>query len=382
MRDVPRTRNQHSQRHPCNFVRVEKAGAVQTAGHAVRIANRFDFVHVKVAAELVKVLVELLEHADDHERRRPRADAREADDVAEQHRHVVVGHGLDGLAEPEALGDVGGEDQVEQADVLLPLLGDGRVSLLDRGPQLVHAAPHAVLRLRLLAHQDHLARRVVQRDVGDEEAVPRQPVQPVEERRAHEQQRVRLGAQHHPALDVEPLARVRLARDRLRRQQERRVRAARELAEADAEPGRPLELKVSRDMSAVRLERVAEQLAEPGAELDDVEALVHDEVPRKGFAERRRAHPQVGREGGRLERRQRLLLLLDGVVRQLEHVAIALGITLEGFDDDARVHIVEDARQRLQRAEHKPRDYRTLSRKNQFTVVGTNKVGFGFAIVL
>jgi len=51
-----------------------------------------------MAAVSVELVVQALQHVDHHERRGGAADGREADDVAEQHGHLVVRFRLDSLA--------------------------------------------------------------------------------------------------------------------------------------------------------------------------------------------------------------------------------------------------------------------------------------------
>lgn len=55
-------------------------------------------VYVQLSAISVELVVQALQHVDDHERRGGAADGREADNVAEQHGHLVVRFRLDGLA--------------------------------------------------------------------------------------------------------------------------------------------------------------------------------------------------------------------------------------------------------------------------------------------
>ena len=111
-------------------------------------APRSYLVDVELAAEEVELRVEALQHVDHHDGRGRGADGREAHDVAEEHGHVVVGLGLDLLAQPEAARDVRREDEVQQAHVLLPLLVHGLRRLHDRRLELVHAPPQPVLRQR------------------------------------------------------------------------------------------------------------------------------------------------------------------------------------------------------------------------------------------
>lgn len=57
----------HTQCHPCDFVRIVNTGAMQTAGNAISIADRLDFIHIEEAANLIEILVKSFQHADDHE---------------------------------------------------------------------------------------------------------------------------------------------------------------------------------------------------------------------------------------------------------------------------------------------------------------------------
>jgi hypothetical protein len=51
-----------------------------------------------MSAVSVKLVVQGLQHVDDHERCGGAADGREADDIAEQHGNLVVRFGFDGLS--------------------------------------------------------------------------------------------------------------------------------------------------------------------------------------------------------------------------------------------------------------------------------------------
>ena len=174
-------------------------------GGLIRFPGAY-LVHVQLPTLVVKASVELVQHGNHLHGRAARAHGREAHDVGEQHGDAVKLLGRHRVALPQLLGHGAREDGEQEVHRPLLLLLQGLVGVLQRRLGLPQALLQAVLGLGLLPDQHHVAQGVVDGDVGEVQAAPRQLLQLVHARGAQEEDGVGLGHKDHLALQVHRLA--------------------------------------------------------------------------------------------------------------------------------------------------------------------------------
>ena len=162
-------------------------------------------VDIQLSTLPVKAGVECVEHGDDLQRGALGTDGREPHDVREEHGDVAEALGLHGVALPQLLRHLAGEDGTQQVHRLPLLLLQGLVGLLQRGLQLAQPLLQAILGPGLLPDQHHIPQRVVDGDVGEVQPSAREVLQSVHTGRAQEQDGAGLHHVDHLAFEVHHL---------------------------------------------------------------------------------------------------------------------------------------------------------------------------------
>lgn len=282
--------------------------------------------------------------------------------------------------QPQTFRNFSRKDEIQQADILLSLLRNGRITLLNGILQLVHATPQTVLCLCLFTNQNHLSSGIVQRNIRNEQTVACQTIQTMQQWRSNEQNRIRFRTEFHATLDFETSWNsLLLARHGFAWQRKRRIRSFDNFLEAQCQRSRSLEIEIGGHQTPECRQWAFEQLTKTAAHLNQFQLVVDEEMPWKSFAECVRIHFEIGRCGNWCD--FIFFLIVDGT-GQSEQVAITLRIAFGWFDGDAHIDSVEHTHECLQRAEQQPSDDRTFGGENQFTRTGANEFCVGHDAIL